>query len=30
MMDKYKVKEYLLNRKNIVDKDFVQVIEAVH
>ena len=30
MMDKYKVKEYLLNRKNIVDEDFVQVIEAVH
>ena len=30
MMDKYKAKEYLSSRKNIVDEDFVKVIEAVH
>lgn len=30
MMDKYKAKEYLSNRKNIIDKDFVKVIQAVH
>lgn len=30
MMDKYKAKEYLSNRKNIIDKDFVKVIDAVH
>ena len=30
MMDKYKAKEYLSNRKNIINKDFMQVIEAVH
>ena len=29
MMDKYKAKEYLSSRKNIVDEDFVKVIEAV-
>jgi len=29
MMDKYKAKEYLSNRKNIIDKDFVKVIDAV-
>jgi hypothetical protein len=30
MMDKYKAKEYLSNKKNIIDKDFIRVIEAVH
>ena len=29
MMDKYKAKEYLSSRKNIIDKDFVQVLQAV-
>jgi hypothetical protein len=30
MMDKYKAKEYLSSRKNIINEDFVKVIEAVH
>ena len=29
MMDKYKAKEYLSSRKNIIDKDFKQVLQAV-
>jgi hypothetical protein len=30
MMDKYKAKEYLSSRKNIIDEDFKQVLQAVH
>jgi hypothetical protein len=30
MMDKYKAKEYLSSRKNIINEDFVKVIEAVY
>lgn len=30
MMDKYKAKEYLSSRKNIINEDFVKVIEAIH
>ena len=29
MMDKYKAKEYLSSRKNIIDEDFKQVLKAV-
>ena len=29
MMDKYKAKEYLSSRKNIIDEDFKQVLQAV-
>ena len=30
MMDKYKAKEYLSNRKNIIDDDFKEVLQAVY
>ena len=30
MMDKYKAKEYLSNRRNINDENHIRIIEAVH